>query len=81
MVYPLEIAVSGQYAFVTSNNGNDTRPDSVFTIDLGILEVVKINPVGLLPSGLAYDSENDLLYTSNFFSRNITRLSLAELLP
>lgn len=89
MINPLEIeAVNisgyGDIMFVTANNGDEEKPDTVMTLTAdsdGVWSVQKMMPVGLAPTGLAYDTTHDYLYISSMLSISVTRLGLEELLP
>jgi len=83
VVTPRDIVVdpAAQLAFITAKNGNETRPDTVLTLDLATEQLVDISPIGLGPTGLVYDFASDELFVSTFKSRSITNLGLAELLP
>ena len=79
MIAPLEILHVENRAFVTANNGTDERMDSVFGIDLTTNGVIGMLPVGLMPTGLSYDVDNDYLYVSGYISHTVFRWSLSEI--
>lgn len=80
LINPLEIAATEGYAFVTANNGDETRPDTVITIDLSDNSIVRLSPVGLMPTGIVYDDAHEILYVSNYISRNIARFTFESLI-
>lgn len=69
------------FAFVNAKNGNPDHPDTVLTIDLTADQVVDINPVGLGPTGLAFDPVDQNFFVSTFKSHAVTRWGLTDLLP
>lgn len=80
---PREIEVDpvNELAFITARNGTEERPDTVMTVDLPSRTIVDINPVGHNPTGLFWDSTDQILYVSARRTRSVTFWGLTELQP
>ncbi len=83
LISPLDIYIvpTEDTAFITANNRTDDRPDTVLTLDLNRESITNVLPIGLLPTGMAFDDDRDVLYISGFTSRSVAAWDLDDLIP
>lgn len=80
---PRSIAVypAGAYAFITARNGNETRQDTVLTMDLNAETLLRLRPVGHNPTDVVFDDLEEDLFVSTLRTHAVTTWILPELLP
>lgn len=77
----IDVYPAGPYAFITAKNGNETRPDTVLTMDLNSETLVQIRPVGHNPTDLVFNDIEEEVFVSTFRTHAVTEWTLPELLP
>ena len=76
------VVVDDSYAFVTAHNGNDERTDTVLIVDISTNFGISHDPIeiGLGPSSIAYDLENDKVYVGCTTSKSVAEIDVTAVL-